>query len=307
MSFNPKTFDYVKKRKLFFTLSGIIQVVGLIVLFVFGLNLGVDFQSGTRMDIMIGKPFTEQEVRDEMKALGLEPGSVETAGDNRERAAVRFGMPLTKEQIASVKDAFTQKYGEQVDIQESTVDPIVSRELAKNAMYAVAIASLGIIIYVTIRFEYRFAIAGILALLHDAFAVIAFFSIFRIEVDLPFIAAILTIVGYSINDTIVTFDRIRENLRLYKVKKMEDLEKLVNVSIQETIVRSFNTVITVVFAALALYIFGGEGIKNFSLALLVGLIFGMYSSIFIASQIWLEWKGRDLVKNRFSSANNEAS
>ena len=307
MSFNPKTFDYVKRRKFFFTLSGIFQVVGLIVLFVFGLNLGVDFQSGTRMDVMIGKTFSEDEIRAELKTLGLEPGSVETAGDNRERAAVRFGKPLSKEEIASVRNAFTEKYGDQVDIQESTVDPIISRELAKNAMYAVVIASIGIIIYVTIRFEYRFAIAGILALLHDAFAVITFFSVFRIEVDLPFIAAILTIVGYSINDTIVTFDRIRENLRLYKVKKMEDLEKIVNVSIQETIVRSFNTVITVVFAALALYIFGGEGIKNFSLALLVGLIFGMYSSIFIASQIWLEWKGRDLLKNRFASANNEAS
>lgn len=307
MNFNPTTYDYVKKRKLFYGLSIAIQVIGLIALLVLGLNLGVDFKSGTRMDIMIAKPFMEDEVRTELKALNLEPGSVETAGDNRERAVVQFGEPLSKEQIATVKDAFVKKYGEQVDIQESTVDPIISRELAKNAMYAVAIASIGIIIYVTIRFEYRFAIAGIIALLHDAFAVIAFFSIFRIEVDLPFIAAILTIVGYSINDTIVTFDRIRENLRLYKVKKMEDLEKVVNVSIQETIIRSINTVITVVFAAAALYIFGGPAIKNFSLALLVGLLFGMYSSIFIASQIWLDWKGKDLAKNRFSSANNEAS
>ncbi len=303
---NFKTFDYVAKRKLFFTLSGIIQVLGIIAILVFGFNLGVDFQSGTRMDIMIGKPFTEADVAGQLKALKLEPGSIEIAGDQGERAAIRFVEPLSKEQIANVKAAFVKKYGEQVDIQESTVDPMISRELAKQAIYAVAWASIGIIIYIAIRFEYRFAITGVLALLHDAFAVIAVFSIFQLEVDLPFIAAILTIVGYSINDTIVTFDRIRENLRLYKIKKMEDLEKVVNISIQETIVRSINTVLTVLFAAVALLIFGGEGIRNFALALTAGLVFGMYSSIFIASQLWLEWKGRDLVKKRFAT-NNEAS
>lgn len=303
---NFKTIDYVGKRKYFFWFSGIFQVVGLITLLVFGFNLGVDFQSGTRMDIMIGKPFAEADVQAELKTIGIEAGSVEVAGDQGERAAIRFAEPLSKEQIAKVKDAFIKKYGEQVDIQESTVDPMISRELAKQAMYAVAWASLGIIIYVAIRFEYRFAITGVIALLHDAFSVIFFFSIFQIEVDLTFIAAILTIVGYSINDTIVTFDRIRENLRLYKVKTMEDLEKVVNTSIQETIVRSINTGLSVLFACIALLIFGGESIRNFSLALTVGLIFGMYSSIFVASQLWMVWKGRELTKKRFAP-NNEAS
>lgn len=303
---NFKTFDYAGKRKYTFMFSGIFQIVGIIALLVFGFNLGVDFQSGTRIDIMIGKPFTEADVQSELKTIGLEPGSIEIAGDQGERAAIRFAEPLNKDQIANVKDAFTKKYGEQVDIQESTVDPMISRELAKQAMYAVAWASVGIIIYVAIRFEYRFAITGVIALLHDAFSVIFFFSIFRIEVDLTFIAAILTIVGYSINDTIVTFDRIRENLRLYKVKTMEDLEKVVNTSIQETIVRSINTGLSVLFACVALLIFGGESIRNFALALTVGLIFGMYSSIFVASQLWLVWKGRDLTKKRVA-ANNEAS
>ena len=219
---------------------------------------------------------------------------------------MRFAEPLNKEQITSVKDAFTKKYGNQVDIQESTVDPMISRELARQAVYAVIFASIGIIIYMTIRFEYRFAVTGVLALLHDAFAVIAVFSIFQIEVDLTFIAAILTIVGYSINDTIVTFDRIRENLSKYKIKTMQDLEHVVNVSIQETITRSINTVITVIFASVALLIFGGESIRNFALALTVGLAFGMYSSLCIASQLWLDWKGRDLFKKRLTT-NNEAS
>jgi len=305
VNFNPKTWNYVSHRKQFYIISAVLQIVGLIGFLIFGFNQGVDFQSGTRLDIAIGKPFTEEEVAAELKQLNLEPGSIVTAGDNGERAAVRFTEPLNKEQIVSVKNAFTKKYGEQVDIQESTVDPIVSRELAKNATYALIWASIGILLYIIVRFEYRFAIAGVIGLLHDAFGVIAIFSIFQIEVDLPFIAAILTIVGYSINDTIVTFDRIRENMKLHKVKRKADLEYVVNLSIQETITRSINTVLTVLMASVALLIFGGESIRTFSLALTVGLFLGMYSSIFISSQIWLDWKGREFTNNRVT--NNEAS
>lgn len=304
---NFKTLDYVGKRKIFFAISAVIQVVGMIAVLVFGFNLGVEFQSGTRLDIVAGKPVTEQEILSELATLKLEPGSIELGGNQNDRAAVRFAETLTKEKVTDVKNVMIKKYGPQVEITENIVDPTISRELVRQAIYAVAWASLGIIIYMTIRFEYRFAITGTLALLHDAFAVVFVFSIFQIEVDLPFIAAILTIVGYSINDTIVTFDRIRENLNKYKLKKMEDLEHVVNVSIQETIVRSINTVITVLFAAVALLIFGGESIRNFALALTVGLVFGMYSSIFIASQLWLDWKGRDLFKKQVTSTNNEAS
>jgi preprotein translocase subunit SecF len=161
------------------------------------------------------------------------------------------------------------------------------RELAQKGIYAVLIASVGIVIYVTIRFEWRFAIAGIVALLHDAFIVVSLFSIFRFEVGLPFIAAVLTIIGYSINDTIVIFDRIRENMRFAKIKTHEDLQNVVNASVWQTLTRSINTVMTVVVAALCLFIFGGESIKLFSLAMLFGLFSGAYSSIFIASPLWL--------------------
>jgi preprotein translocase subunit SecF len=307
MSFDLRKLDYVKKRKKFFILSGTIQLLGLIALLVFGFNLGVDFQSGTRMDIMIGKPFQESQITDELKAIGLHPGSIETEGNKGEQAAVRFAEPLTKEQVAKVKEVLTKKFGNQVDTQENTVDPMISRELAKSAVWAVAFASIGIIIYVTIRFEYRFALSAIIALLHDAFGVIAVFSLLHLEVDLPFISAVLTIVGYSVNDTIVTFDRIRENLKLHKVKNKQDLEHVVNISIQETITRSINTVLTVLFAAVALFIFGGAGLHHFSLALIIGLVFGMYSSVFIASNIWLEWKAREFSKKRVSPASNEAS
>ena len=190
------------------------------------------------------------------------------------------------------------KYGKQVVLQESTVNPIVSQELARSALYSVLIASIGIVIYVTIRFEYRFAITAIIALLHDVFLVITMFSLFQIEVDLPFIAAILTIVGFSIHDNIIIFDRIRDNLKHTKLKTVQDVEDVVNSSIRSTLVRSINTVITVLVTALALYIFGGETIRNFTLALLIGLTFGAYSSIFIASQLWVQWREFDLKKQK---------
>lgn len=141
-------------------------------------------------------------------------------------------------------------------------------------------------------------LAAIVALLHDAFFIIAFFSLTRLEVDLTFIAAILTIVGYSINDTIVTFDRIRENMKKFKSKTFEDLKFIVNLSLRETLTRSLNTIITVIIAVAALLIFGSDSILNFSIALLVGLIAGTYSSIFIASQLWLVWKGKQLERKR---------
>ncbi len=157
-------------------------------------------------------------------------------------------------------------------------------------------------IYVALRFELTFGIAAIVALLHDAFFILVVFSILQIEVNVPFIAAILTIVGYSINDTIVTFDRIRENLKLAKrVKGFDDLARIVNKSLVQTLSRSINTVLTVIFAAAAIFVFGGEAIRSFAFALLVGLVAGTYSSMFLAAQLWLIWKSKQLKKKKFQS------
>jgi SecD/SecF fusion protein len=158
-------------------------------------------------------------------------------------------------------------------------------------------ASIGIIIYTAFRFEWKMGIAAIVSLLYDAFFMVAVFSVFRLEVDITFIAAILTIVGYSINDTIVTFDRIRENMkRSKKIETEEELARIVNKSLRQTLGRSVNTVLTVVFVVVALLVFGAESIQNFSLALLIGLISGTYSSIFIAAQLWFVLKKRELKK-----------
>lgn len=291
MSFN---YDFVKNRNLYFIISALLTAAGIIFLLTIGLKLGIDFESGSRVNIQADETLTNERVEEEFKALGLEPESVVLAGNN-DQANVAFKGVLSKEEIAKLNTHFEEKYGETPSV--STVTPTVGRELAQNALIAVLIASLGIIIYVAFRFEWSMAISAVTALLHDAFMIIAVFSILRLEVDLPFIAAVLTIVGYSINDTIVTFDRIRENMKLEKVKTQEKLAEIVNRSIRETLTRSINTVLTVIIAAVALLIFGADSIRNFSIALLIGLAFGAYSSIFIASQLWYVLKARQL-KNK---------
>ncbi|MBI0576471.1 protein translocase subunit SecDF [Neobacillus cucumis] len=287
--------DFVKNRKKFFVLSGVLLVAGLIILLMFRLNLGIDFSSGTRVEVQSSTPLTTQKVEDAFSKLNLEPDDVVISGNKNQIGAARLIGVLSKDQIANLKTQFKKEFGEEPSV--STVSPTVGKELAKNAFYAVLIASIGIIIYVTVRFEMYMAIAAIASLLHDAFFMVAFFSITRLEVDLTFIAAVLTIVGYSINDTIVTFDRMRENMHKKKrLKTFQDIADVVNVSIRQTLTRSLNTVFTVLITVVALMIFGSESIRNFSIALFVGLVVGVYSSIFIAASLWVVFKARELKK-----------
>ena len=297
--------DFVKHRKKFFIASALFVIIGTILLSTIGLNLGIDFESGTKVDILGSEPLTASQIEAEFAEIGLVPDDVTLAGEVNEIAYARFIGVLEQSEIIAVQNHFIEAFGNEPNI--STVTPIIGRELARNAFISVIIASVGIIIYVTIRFELLYGVAAIIALMHDAFFIIAVFSITQMEVNLPFIAAVLTIVGYSINDTIVTFDRIRENMSYEKkIKGFDDLARVVNKSLIQTLARSINTVLTVVFAAGALLIFGGEAIRTFSFALLIGLIAGTYSSLFIAAQIWLEMKSRALQKKRFKTAENEA-
>ena len=285
--------DFVKHRKVFYGISTAITIIGIIFLFVFKLNLGIDFTSGTRIEIGGDKPLTTQQIETEMNKLDIEVKDINFAGTNNEIGVVRVIGVLDKEEIAQLKDHFSKDFGVEPNV--STVSPTVGKELAKNALIAVAIASLGIILYVSVRFEWRMAVPSVVALIHDAFFVITLFSVLRLEVDVTFIAAILTIVGYSINDTIVTFDRIRENLRKKKkIKTVEELEEIANISIRQTLTRSINTVLTVLVTIIALMIFGSESIRNFSIALFIGMVCGVYSSLYIASQFWLDLKAKEL-------------
>jgi preprotein translocase subunit SecF len=296
MRYNFK-FDIIKNRKKFFMISAIITILGILTLAIFGLNTGVDFKSGTTLDITVpGKQLDKTQVIQIIHdSLGYDPSTTTISAD---RASARFDKVLKLPEVNKVMDAMDKTYGVKVAHDESTVDTELATELAQKAIIAVLIASLAIIIYVSIRFEWRFALAAIVALLHDAFIVISLFSIFRWEVNLPFVAAVLTIIGYSINDTIVIFDRIRENLRFSKIKNFDDLSELVNRSIWQTMTRSINTVLTVFIGAVCLFIFGSDAIRYFSLAMIVGLISGAYSSIFIASPLWLIMKNKSVISAR---------
>jgi protein-export membrane protein SecD/preprotein translocase SecF subunit len=288
-------FDFVNSRKKFFKISTVLIAVGLIILAIFRLNLGIDFASGTRIEILSDNALTKAVVKDALDELELKTDDIVISGNKDEIGVARFKGVLNKDEIAEVKSELKNKFGAEPNV--STVSPTVGKELAKNAIIALIIASIGIIIYVAFRFELYMGIAAVIALMHDAFFIIAFFSITRLEVDLTFIAAVLTIVGYSINDTIVTFDRMRENmLKKRKLKTPEDIADVVNSSLRQTLTRSINTVLTVVFAVIMMLIFGSESIRNFSIALLVGLISGTYSSLFIAAQLWYIWKCKELKK-----------
>nr|WP_238996699.1 protein translocase subunit SecF [Paenibacillus pinistramenti] len=284
--------DFIKTSKYFYTFSIILTIVGIISLLVFHLNYGVDFRSGSNVDIS-SKNLTKakiQAVLDEA-ALGSRDAVI-TPG--AQQSSIRFSDVLTESEQAKLQSVVTSKLGKDASTEINTVDTEIAKELERNALISVLVASLGIIIYVTIRFEWRFAISAIVALLHDAFMVISVFSIFRLEVNLTFIIALLTIVGYSINDTVVIFDRIRENMRFAKVKSRQELQMVINKSISQTMTRSINTVFTVFIASLGLLIFGSESIRMFSLAMVIGLLFGAYSSIFIASPLWFLLKGKNV-------------
>lgn len=289
MSF--KNFDFVGKSRFFYVLSIVITILGLVFLLTRGLNYGVDFQSGSNVDISLSKPLTTEQINTVLKDAGIGEDANVTPGNDR--VNIRFSEVLTEDQDQKLRSGI-EKLDEKATFEINTVDPEMAKELGRNAIYAVLISCIGIIIYVSIRFEWRFAIAAIVALLHDAFVVISIFSILGLEVDLTFIIAVLTIIGYSINDTIVIFDRIRENLRFAKIKRVSDLKDLVNKSLSQTIGRSIYTALSVFIAAFFMLLLGGESIQMFSLAICIGLAFGAYSSIFIASPLWLLLKGRNV-------------
>jgi len=287
--------DFVKHKSKYFTASGVLLLAGLVLLIIFKLNLSIDFTSGTRIEIMSDSEITTEEVKNELAKFDVETDDIVISGEDHDRATARYKGTLEQDEINDMKAYFLDKYG--VDPNISVVTPTVGKEIAKNGMTAVAIAFVGIIIYVALRFEWRMGLAAVLALIHDAFFMVAVFSITRLEVDLNFIAAVLTVIGFSINDTIVTFDRMRDHLRKHKkIREYHVLEEIVNKSLRQVMTRSINTSLSTLLPVVFLLLFGSEAITNFSLAMFIGLVVGVYSSIFIAAQFWLVWQGKELKK-----------
>jgi preprotein translocase subunit SecF len=287
-------FSIIGKRYWFFALSLLIILPGLFSIATRGFNLGIDFTGGTLLDLKFVKPVTVAQVRGVLQDYNLENSVVQLAATEKIDAApnvlIRTHV-LNETERKAVLEGFTAKIGQYDIMRVEKVGATIGSELTREAIIALILSWLVMIAYISYRFEYRFGVAGIVSLIHDVFVVLGIFSLLQKEIDASFVAALLTIVGYSINDTIVIFDRIRENMK--SMKKGESLSEMVDHSIWQTMTRSIYTVVTVLFATGALYFLGGETTKNFSLALLIGFVSGMYSSIFNASPIWYMWKEHD--------------
>ncbi len=279
------SLHFIKLRKYWYIISLVIILPGLISLAVQGLNKGIDFTGGNIIEISYDKPVAVETIRNTISSLKIKGShAVQKIGET----GYLIRTPhLTQDQNDDLLGALG-KLGKSTILRNESVGAIIGRELTQKALIALLIAAVLMIIYITVRFEFKQGLAAIIALLHDVLVVTGIFSLFRIEIDSAFVAAILTIIGYSINDTIIIFDRIRENM--LRRQKGESIEDVVNRSIWQTLARSINTVLTVVFVLVAMYFLGGSTIKTFVLAMLIGVVSGAYSSICNASPLWVDLK-----------------
>ncbi len=276
--------DVIGKRKIWYAVSIVILVAGLVSLLVQGMNLGIDFIGGNRINVQFAQQVDIADLRTALTENGLEGSKIQEMSDG---SYLLKTAEMDQDKQDAVMADLESRFGEFEIVESGLVGPSVGAELKKNALISLALAVVLMIAYITYRFEMHFAIAGVLALFHDIFVVVALFSIFQLEIDSTFIAALLTIFGYSINDKIVVFDRIRENMG--RVKK-DQLSGLVNDSIRQSFTRSMNTSISTLILLLALFFFGGQTTRIFVLAMIIGIVAGTYSSLCIASPIWYEFK-----------------
>ena len=285
--------DFLKNRKLFAGVSAIIILVGAVTIGFCGLNLGIDYRAGSDITIATDKNLTKKQINGDLSELKLKSSDI-TIGD--EETVIRIDSALDGDKVKEVNTYFEDKYDAKVNI--GVVSNVVQRELIKNAILSVLLALVGIILYVSFRFKFSYAVSGVVALLHDVLIMIALFGIFNIEVSSMFIAALLAIIGYSINDTIVTFDRVREKLKEKDEEKLsyDEFYDLCNTSIRETFRRTVNTTITTLIPVITLIILGSSEILSFNLAMLIGLIAGTYSTIFIATALFLTLEKKNLGK-----------
>ncbi|WP_440937832.1 protein translocase subunit SecF [Candidatus Pelagibacter sp.] len=267
-----------------FNIVSVILVVSSILLLVFkGLNFGIDFKGGTLIELRAAdKKINISSLRDSLNNMDLGDVSVKNFG-NETDFLIKFENNSKKNIIEDIKNNLENSFGNTFNFRRvENVGPKVSSELLRSGIIAISVALAVMLFYIWIRFEWQFSLGAILALFHDVFVTLGFFSLFSLEINLSIIAAVLTIVGYSMNDTVVIYDRVRENLRKYSDIRIFELT---NISINETLSRTIITSATTLFALLAIYLFGGEILKGFSLAMILGVVFGTYSSIYIANTV----------------------
>ena len=273
----------------FFNIISILLITASILLLVFkGLNFGIDFKGGTLIELRSSdNKINISSLRDSLKNMNLGDVSVKNFGNEKD-FLIKFENNTQKNIIEKIKITLENSFGNSFNFRRvENVGPKVSDELLKSGIIAISVSLAVMLFYIWIRFEWQFSLGAILALFHDVLVTLGIFSLFSLEINLSIIAAVLTIVGYSMNDTVVIYDRVRENLRKYSDTKIFELT---NISINETLSRTIITSVTTLLALLAIYFFGGEILKGFSLAMILGVVFGTYSSIYIANTVLVRLK-----------------
>ena len=283
MEFNQLNFN--KYFKIFNIFSISLVIFSIVLLLFKGLNYGVDFKGGTLIELRAtDKQITISQLRQSFLNMDLGDVSVKEFGKNND-FLIKFEKKKNDNSnfIGEIKENLTQLIGSGFNFRRvENVGPKVSAELLKSGIIAIGLSLAAMLLYIWIRFEWQFSLGAILALFHDVILTLGVFSLFSLEINLSIVAAVLTIVGYSMNDTVVIFDRVRENLNKFSDIKIFDLT---NISINETLSRTIITSVTTLLALVSIYIFGGEILKGFSLAMILGVIFGTYSSIYIANPV----------------------
>lgn len=277
--------QFMKKRVVAFTITIFLTIGSIFSLFINGMNFGIDFTGGIVMEVRTEEIADLEKMRNIIANGHFGEISLQNFGSEND-VIIRVQTSNDKDQaktIEAIKQIIAAQYNAPIEYRKiDYVGPKVGQELVRSGFLALAIALLAMMIYIWLRFEWQYGIGGILALIHDTILVLGFYSVTKIEFNLTSIAAILTVIGYSINDSVVIYDRIRENIRKFKKKAMEDI---INQSLNETLSRTILTVTTTFLATLALVLFGGEVLKSFSSAMLFGIVIGTYSSIFVSAPI----------------------
>ena len=287
-------FDFMGKRKYTFIGSGVMVMIGLFAMFQIGwgtANLGIDFAGGTAVQLRFDKPMPIDQARDALEQGGLgEADLQEIVRENKLMIRVKEATTIEEEVADRIVKVFEDAFSDNKFVVDSSVEigPTIGKKLQKDALVAILISLVGIIMYVAARFEVRFGFAAALATFHDVFVVLGIFYILDKEITLLVVTALLTLAGYSLTDTVVVFDRIRENPR---IRRRQPIHEVINAGINQVLSRTMITTLTIVLVLIPLTLFGGEVLHDFSLALLIGVLIGTYSSIFVASPILVIWKG----------------
>ena len=286
-SLSSRRIDYLHQGKLFVRVSLTICLLGGVMVASLPLNYDIEFKAGTALDIQITPPTSQEQATSFIAATGVRPATVAIGGAHRNHIAARFDDVLDSAKVDAVVMQFKTAYGPSVTFAENTADPAAARHLATQSILVVLLALAGTFLFILARFDWRVAVASLAVVLNAVAFLVTVFVVFGLEIDITFIAAILIVIGYALNEAIVVFDRIRETLRAAPATSVAERNEAVNAAIGEVLRRSIYTVLTVVIGSICLFLFGAEPLQMFSLAILLGLVSGTFSSLCVAPSLWV--------------------